>query len=134
MFQQMLSARLAANILLISLGLLALFHGLVMLGVLPPNIVWGGQAGESPADLLVLETIALVVIALFAWIIAAKAGYVQVRRFRRGIIIGVWLVFAFLLLNTVGNLASGVTAEKLIFTPITLLLALCAYRVAIAPS
>ena len=134
MLKQMFSARLAANILLVSLGLLALFHLLVLLGVVAPNIVWGGQVGDSPDNLLVLEIIALAVTALFAWIIAAKAGYVQVRRFRRGITLGVWLVFAFLLLNTVGNLASGVTAEKIIFTPITLLLALCAYRVAIEPS
>ena len=132
--RRILSAKLAAMILPISLGLLAIFHILVLLGIVPPNIVWGGQVGESPANLVVLEVVALVVTALFAWIIAAKVGYVQVRRFRLGITIGVWLVFAYLLLNTVGNLASGVTLEKLLFTPLTLLLAFCALRVAIEPA
>jgi hypothetical protein len=45
--------------------------------------------------------------------------------------IGVWLVFAFLLLNTLGNLASGVSFENLIAAPITIILALCALRLAI---
>jgi len=36
-----------------------------------------------------------------------------------------------LILNTLGNLASGVSFEKLIFAPITLVLAFCAFRLAI---
>jgi hypothetical protein len=35
--------------------------------------------------------------------------------------IGLWLMFALFLLNTVGNLLSKNRYEKLIFTPITLL-------------
>jgi hypothetical protein len=48
--------------------------------------------------------------------------------------VGVWLIFAYLLLNTVGNLASGVAFEKLLFAPLTLFLALCAFRLALAPA
>jgi hypothetical protein len=43
----------------------------------------------------------------------------------------VWIIFVFLLLNTLGNLASGVSAENFVFAPITLVLALCALRLAI---
>jgi hypothetical protein len=45
--------------------------------------------------------------------------------------VGIWLVFAYLLLNTLGNLASGISFEKLVFAPITILLAFCAFRLAI---
>jgi hypothetical protein len=43
----------------------------------------------------------------------------------------VWLIFVFLLLNTLGNLASGVSFENLIAAPVTIILALCAFRLAI---
>jgi len=58
-------------------------------------------------------------------------GYVQVGKFYTAINIGVWLIFAYLLLNTLGNLASGISLEKLLFAPITIILALCALRLAI---
>jgi hypothetical protein len=126
-----ISAKLAGNILLVALGLLAIIHILILLNILPSNIVWGGQIGDSPTNLVMLEIIALLVTALFAIIIAAKIGYIKTNKYRRAINIGVWAVFAYLVLNTIGNLASGVSFENLVFAPITILLALLAFRLAI---
>jgi uncharacterized membrane protein YhdT len=64
-------------------------------------------------------------------LIAAKVDYIKAGRFRIIATVGVWIVFAYLLLNTVGNLVSAVSFENLIFAPITLILALCALRLAI---
>lgn len=127
----LISTKTAGNILLISLGILAIFHILVLLNVVSPEIVWGGQAGNTEVSLLTLEIIALLVTALMAVIIAAKIGYIQAGRFKAAVNIGIWLVFGYLLLNMLGNLASGVSAENFIFAPITLILALCALRLAI---
>jgi hypothetical protein len=129
--KKLISARLAGNILLVALGLLALFHILVLLGVIPADIVWGGMVRGVPSNLVTLETVALLLTLLFILIIAAKTGYVQAGRLSSAVNIGVWLIFAYLLLNTLGNLASGVSFEKLIFAPITILLALCALRLAL---
>ena len=129
--KKLISARLAGNILLVALGLLALFHILVLLGVIPADIVWGGMVQGVPSNLVTLETLALLLTLLFILIIAAKTGYVQAGRLSSAVNIGVWLIFAYLLLNTLGNLASGVSFEKLIFAPITILLALCALRLAL---
>jgi hypothetical protein len=129
--KKLISARLAGNILLVALGLLALFHILVLLGVIPADIVWGGMVQGVPSNLVTLETVALLLTLLFILIIAAKTGYVQAGRLSSAVNIGVWLIFAYLLLNTLGNLASGVSFEKLIFAPITILLALCALRLAL---
>lgn len=129
--KKLISARLAGNILLVALGLLALFHILVLLGVIPADIVWGGMVQGVPSNLITLEIISLLVTILFIAIIAAKTGYVQAGRLSSAVNIGVWLIFAYLLLNTLGNLASGVSFEKLIFAPITILLALCALRLAL---
>jgi len=127
--KKLISAKLAGNSLLASLGLLLIFHILVLLKIIPASLMWGGQA--TPANLLILESIAIVVTLFFGCIIAAKTGYLNVGKFARLVNILVWIIFLFLLLNTLGNLASGVSAENFIFAPITLVLALCALRLAI---
>ena len=129
--KKLISTKLAGNILLFSLGLLFIFHVLVLLKVIPADIVWGGQIQGVPANLLTLEIVALLVTAFFILIVAAKLGYLQAGRLSGAINVGLWLIFAYLLLNTLGNLASGISFEKLLFAPITILLALCALRLAI---
>jgi len=128
--KKLISAKLAGNILLFSLGLLFLFHILVLLKVIPAEILWGGQIKGVPANLIPLETVALVVTTVFILIVAAKTGYLQAGKLSVIINVGLWLIFAYLLLNTLGNLASGISAEKLLFAPITIILALCALRLA----
>ena len=131
--KQWIPFRLAGNLLLVAFGLLLIFHLLIMAGVVPSEIVWGGQIGASATNFWVLEIFALVTTVIFALIVAAKMNYILAGRYRRAITIGLWLVFAYLALNTIGNLASGVTVEKLLFTPVTVVLALCALRLALEP-
>ena len=129
---KLISTKLAGNLLLGSLGLLAVFHILVLLRILPAEIVWGGAIQNSTTSLFPLEMISLFVTLLFAVIIAAKAGYIKAFRFQMAVNIGVWVVFAILLLSMLANFASGVAFENLIFAPIAVVLAFCAYRLAIA--
>ena len=129
--KKLISEKLAGNLLLISLGLLAIFDILIILNVVPSNIVWGGRIKDPAANLIVLELIALVVTFIFAIVIAAKMNYIKAGRLIQAVNIGVWVIFAYLILNTLGNLASGASFENLIFAPITLVLALCAFRLAI---
>jgi hypothetical protein len=129
--KQRISAKLAGMILLAAFGLLFLFHILVLFGIFPADIVWGGQVQGVQANLITLETIALIVTLLFMIIIAAKLGYLQAGRLSGAVNLGAWLIFAFLLLNTLGNLASRVTFESLFAAPLTIILALCALRLAL---
>ena len=129
--KKLISAKLAGNVLLFSLGLLFIFHILVLLKVIPADIVWGGQIKGVPANLITLEIVALLVTAFFILTVAAKLGYIQAGKLSGVINVGLWLIFAYLLLNTLGNLASGISLEKLVFAPITILLAFCAFRLAI---
>ena len=122
---------MAGNLLVGSFGLLVVFHILVLLRATPANIVWGGITEGGQANLVTLEVIALGVTLLFILIIAAKTGYIQAGKLLGVVNIGVWLVLVFLLLNMLGNLASGVSFENLIAAPITIILALCAFRLAI---
>ena len=128
--KNLISAKLTGNILLAALGLLAIFHVLVLLRVIPADIIWGGRIQGVPSNLVTLEIIALLVTLLFFVIIAAKTGYVQAGRLSGAVNLGVWLVFAYLILNTLGNLASGISFESLIAAPVTIILVLCAFRLA----
>jgi len=126
-----ISTKLAGNLLLGSLGLLAVFHILVLLRVLPADIVWGGAMQNSSSSLFLLEMISLFITLLLAVIIAAKTGYIKAVRFQTAVNIGVWVVFAILLLSMLANFASGVAVENLIFAPVAVVLAFCAYRLAV---
>jgi len=129
--KKLISVKTAGSILLVCLGLLALFHGLVLVRLLPSEIVWGGRAGGSAADLRRLESFALLVTLLFAFITAVRMGIINAGKYAKAAKIGALLIVAYMIVNTAANLASGVTLEKLIFTPLTLLMALCALRLAL---
>ena len=130
--KKLISAKTAGNILLCAMGLLLLFHVLVTLCVIPSDIIWGGQIQDSSENLLTLEIIAFIVIILFILILLVKLEYLKVENLRLLVNIGVWIIFIyFLLINTVGNFASGVSFENLVFAPITIFLTLLALRLAI---
>jgi hypothetical protein len=130
----MISARAAANVLLAGLGALAVFHVLMLLGVLPEEMAWGGRAGGSAGSLALLESVGLIVTVLFAAVIAAKAGYLGLQSAGRAVSIAMWVVFGYFVLNVVTNLASTSSLERAIFTPVTVVLALFALRLAVSKS
>ena len=130
-FQRPISITIAGNVLLVLFALLFLFHILVIAGVVPSNVVWGGRGDASAGSLTSLELLALLVTVLFAIIIAAKMGYIRSGRFQRASRVGMWIIFAYLVLNTIGNFASNSTFEMAVFGPVTVVMALCAFRLAI---
>ena len=126
-----ITARAAANVLLIGFGALSIFHILMLAGALPQGIAWGGRAGDSTQSLALLEVVSLVVTLVFAAIVAARIGYLGQAIPRRVAVVGTWAVFAYLVLNFVGNLASESALERAIFMPVSAVLAVLALRLAI---
>lgn len=129
--KKLISAKLAGNILIIILVLLAIFHVLILFKFVPSGIVWGGQIKDLSTNLVTLELVSLIVTLIFIFIIAAKIGYINVGKFKKIINISVRIIFGYFVLNTFGNIASGVAAENLVFAPITILLAILTFRLAI---
>lgn len=125
----LISARGAGKVLICLLILLAVFHVLILLRVIPYGIVWGGTINDF-TSLITLETVSLLLTVAFIWIISLQIGIVQTEKFKKTIGVSTWIMFGYFVLNTVGNLASGVSAEKWIFTPLTVLMTLLAFRVA----
>lgn len=129
--KKLINTKLAGNILLILFGVLIILHLMILLNLLPPEIVWGGQAGNSPNSLRTLEIISLALTIMFVFVVAAKIGYIKTGKFAKVINIFLWIIFAYLILNTIGNLASSSMTEKLIFTPVTIIASLLVLRLAI---
>ena len=127
---KLISVQTAGNVLLVIFGLLTAFHILIVFNLLPATIVWGGRAGSSP-HLRTFLAISLAFNVLFAIVVAAKMDYIEVGSFSKMLNILLWIIFAYLLLNTAGNLASKSSFETLLFTPITIVAAFLVLRLAI---
>jgi hypothetical protein len=128
----LLSPKTAGNILLTLMFLLLLFHILVMLQILPSNIVWGGRFEDSSSDRITLEIIALAVTVLFMLIIVVKTGYIKAGKLKKPADYGMWIIVAYLALNSLANFFSDVPFENFFFGPLTVLMTLLALRLAVS--
>ena len=127
--KNLISTRLSGTILIISFVLLFIFHVLVILGIIPYEIIWGGQL-KDPSSLILYEGLALVLIIIFILIVTVKTGYIKFSKFRIAVNIAVWIICIYFLLNTIGNLSSGISAEKMIFAPVSILITFFAFMLA----
>lgn len=126
----LLSERLAATGLLVVFALILLFHGLVITGVIPFGIVWGGRL-QTHSQMLAFETVSIALNVLMLGVVAVWAGYWKVAVGARLLRAALWLMAGLFVLNTIGNLLSTNATEKAVFTPLTLLLALFSLRLAL---
>lgn len=121
---------LAAICLLVLLALLFLFHLLVLAGIVPATIIWGGRTRTS-AELLRLEIVSLLILVIAAFLVAARAGYLNVMPEMQSQRLAMWGLFGFFCLNMVGNLFAETKIEKYGFGSLTLIMALLALVLAV---
>ena len=129
MFKKIIPFHTAAKGIFIILTIMLLFHILVLTGFIPFDIVWGGRL-KSREDMLVFESVSVGVNLLIVLVIAGHAGYLPLSFNKKITPLLTWLMAGLFLLNTIGNLMAVNPIEKFIFTPLTLLLTLLCYRVA----
>ena len=118
----------AGRTLLVLFGAAILFQLTVLAGLIPTEMVWGGRletAEERTAGAVVSITVLLVAVCLV--LIRMRVIGKRVPALGRW---GLWALALLFALNTVGNLFALDLRETLIFTPITLLAALLAWRLA----
>ena len=128
--KQVLSKKTATFILTVLLGLLLIFHLLVISGMFPADIVWGGQM--KPGDSIVLfELLALGMTIIFIFTALTRGVYICNRILGKIAAGFIWIMVVYFILNVAGNLAAKTAAEKWIFTPFTVILVLCSLRLAI---
>jgi hypothetical protein len=126
------AATIAANIATLLFGIVIILQLLLALGILPVTMFWGGTQTELTLGLRLAGVAAAIVLALFAYVIRRRAGLIGDPPPSTLIKILSWVITAFMVLNTLGNLASQSTAEKIVFTPLTILLAIFCFIVSIS--
>lgn len=129
--RSLFSILLARTILLITFFAVIAFHLLIIGGVIPYNVVWGGLL-RSEGEMLQFEAISIFVNLLFLLVVAVHAEIIKIRLHPLVLRIALWVMCILFFLNTIGNLLSANKFEQLVFTPVTLVLALCCLRLVLA--
>jgi hypothetical protein len=114
--------RVSANISTILFGLVIILQLLLAAGILPVTMAWGGQFSELMPALRFASLAAVVVLAVFAYVVRRRAGLIEGASVTTLIVIASWIITGFMALNTLGNLTSQSNGEKILFSPITFLL------------
>ena len=128
--KNLISFKLAGKITITIIVLLIIFHILVLLGVVPSNIVWGGQIAEK-ATVMRHEILRLLVSFIFLAIIIEKLNQNKITKFKKLHNIAFWFIIVFFVICSIVKLTSAVTLEKIIFIPVTVILSVLLFRLAI---
>ncbi|MDG1441592.1 MAG: hypothetical protein P8R02_02770 [Pseudomonadales bacterium] len=125
-----ISIMLAANSLLALFFGTTVFHLLVLLGVIPFNIVWGGRL-ENADQMYIFESFSLTINLAVLWIVGMRVNYIPTIINNKVITAFLWLLVILFSLNTVGNLFSLNSLEAILFTPVTFVAAIFCCRLAV---
>lgn len=146
---------IAARIAMVLFGGMASVQILVAVGILPVTILWGGSQHELTRGLRVSSLVASILLLSFAAVIYKRSGAngITIRSSSPSSLTGgghaegycyhgttqspspairkwTWVIFAYMCLNTVGNILSENIYERTIMTSVTVVLAICCFIVA----
>ncbi len=120
--------KFAVNFLLTILCSVMVFHFLVLIQIIPYQIVWAGRL-NSIAEMQRFETISILINCFIILIITIKGNYLNFKFSSKIINSLLWLFVILFSLNTIGNLMAKSNFEKLVFTPLTFILAILCFRI-----
>lgn len=112
---------------LLLLGLIIVFHIMVLLQVIPYSIVWGGRL-ETYNQMLGFETTSILINFILIIVVAIKGRFLKINISRKLINATLWIFIILFSLNTIGNLLAKATLETILFTPVTFVLAIMCLR------
>ena len=118
----------AAITLLVLFAAAIVFQLVVLAGLIPTEMVWGGRL-RNEEERTVGALVSIAFLLVFVALVLVRMGHIG-RSMPAAGRWGMWVVCALFALNTVGNLFALDMRETLIFTPITLVSAVLAARVA----
>ena len=110
---------------------LAVFQLLLALGLPFGKAAWGGRYTRLPGRLRFASLVSAAVLMTSAIVVLERADIVSCFNHATAIMLAVWFLFGYLVLNTIANLASRSRTEKYIMTPVSLIAALSCLVVAL---
>jgi hypothetical protein len=117
--------------LLIIMSVFLVFHFCVLLKVIPNHMVWGGRL-KSDKEMYLFETVSIIINIFFIFIVLIKSDLIFVEFPDMILTIILWIIFGVFLLNTLGNIVSKDKLEKMLFTPVTLILSVLSLILALS--
>lgn len=121
---------LAAVLICVALGVLAVFQLALVLGAPIGRFAWGGQHEVLPARLRIGSAVSIVIYAVIAVLALDKAALVDVVPDAVSTV-GMWIVFGYFVLGIALNAISRSRAERLTMTPLCAVLAVLSLLVAL---
>ncbi|MGX9901513.1 hypothetical protein ACW0JT_19345 [Arthrobacter sp. SA17] len=103
------------------LAILALFQLLLIIGLPFGRYAWGGQNPVLPIRHRVGSAVSIVVYAIFSVLALNRAALTSILP-RQASVIAMWVIATYLALSVLPNLASRSRPEKLVMTPVSLVL------------
>lgn len=128
--RRLIPERLAINSLLLLFSLVTVFHLLVLVRIIPFEIVWGGRL-KNTDEMVAFESVSLLLNVIMFSVVGLFAGLLKIKVNQKFITVAFWLMAIVFLMNTVGNVLSVNNTEKIIFTPLTFVLCVFCFRLAI---
>ena len=130
MIRSIISKRVSAIAVIVILSCTIVFHFLVLTGVVPYTIVWGSRL-TSIEEMIRFEVFSLLINGIMVTVVLMSAGYIRIKINTSLLRFMLWAMAVPFFLNTIGNILSNNRLETIIFTPLTLLLALLCMRLAV---
>jgi hypothetical protein len=129
-FRSALPFIIAGKIVLALIAGVLVFHTLIITGIIPFTIVWGGKL-KTEAEMVRFEIISLSINIFLFLTVLMTLGYLRASIPSRIIRFVLWTFALLFLVNTIGNLFAETNLERWIFTPMTLVLSICCMRLAL---
>ncbi len=119
-----------AFIVFIAISFIAVvYHILILTQVTPYANAWGGRL-NSVKEMYVFETFPIISQMAFVLIGVLKFKQAGGKRSQTMLSVLLYIMSGLLALNTIGNILSLSSFEAIVFTPITFVGSLCAFRLA----
>ncbi len=123
--------RIASVGILVILTFFVVLHALILLGIVPFQMVWGGRLTDY-SRMIVFESVSLVVNLLMILVVLVQTGLLHLKLKAIVVKLALWAMAVLFGLNTLGNALSNNALEKSLFTPLTLLLCLGCLRLVLS--
>ena len=103
----------------------------MLIKIIPYNLVWGGRL-KSEKEMVRFEIVSILINSLFVILTLTQMSLLTIDIPKNVITYSLYLMTGLFLLNTLGNVTSKNKLEKILFTPVTILLAIFSLTLALA--
>jgi hypothetical protein len=122
---------IAAIIAVVIFVVISVFQLLLALGLPLGKLAYGGKYEKLPTKMRIMSLVAIGIFALGAISVLERAGLITIFNNPIFTLVVVWVIAIYLAFNTLLNAISKSKQEKLIMTPLSLILSICCFIVAI---